>query len=147
MIAKVCIALLAAGFLAGTSGCGAMTPTAKLPGAVYAAQVPVYPSSTADGMMGGSYRGSIGGPDVSQTQSWFFNTDDPMEDVVAFYDEKLAGATKTEEEQEEGEEEVTFTLVPPDAEEGEELTVRVTPGRIQITEEVLPGKIKDDDPF
>ena len=146
MIAKVCIALLAAGFLAGTSGCGAVTPTAKLPGAVYAAQVPVYPSSTADGMMGGSYRGSIGGPDITQTQSWFFKTTDSMDEVVAFYEEKLVGATK-ETEEDDGEEQVTFKFVPKEAEEGEEITVWIKPGTFQITEEVLPGKIKDDDPF
>ena len=66
-----CRALLAAVLLAGTAACGLATPTARLDGAVYAMRVPVYPGSTADGRTGGSYRGSIGGPDVSQAESRF----------------------------------------------------------------------------
>ena len=125
-----------------SAGCGLLASGPKLRGAVYANQVPVYPSATPDGMMGGTYSGSVGGPAVSQTQSWFFKIEDPVDKVVAFYEKKLAGATK---EVDDGE--VTFTLAPTGGAKGEELTVRIEPGRLQITEEVLPGKIKDDDLF
>lgn len=119
-------------------GCGPVDEPVKLEGAIYAHRVPVYPSATYDGTMGGTYSGSFGGPAISQSQSWFFNTDDSVEKVAAWYEERLPDASREEEDGE-----VTLSFVPEGAEEGEKVNVFIRPGRFSINEEVKPGKIQD----
>jgi len=121
--------------LSGMVACGKST---SLPGAVYANQVPVYPSAVYDGAMGGDYMDEVGGVVTLKSQSWFFKTDDAVEKITAFYAEQLPGATKSVDE----EGEVTFTLIPTGAGEGEDVVVRINPGRLQITEKYKPGARK-----
>lgn len=113
--------------------CGKST---SLPGAVYANQVPVYPSAVYDGAMGGDYMDEVGGAVTLKSQSWFFKTDDAVEKLATFYAEHLPGATKNVDD----EGEVTFTLVPTGAGEGESVVVRINPGKLQITEKYKPGR-------
>src|SRR5262245_5589901 len=110
------------------SGCA--VKGAELPGAVYAQSVSVYKPATYTGAMGGESSEDIGGPPSSESVSWFFETTDPMDQVVAFYDQKLTGATKGSSE----DGRVQYTFVPQGAEEGEEVQVLVGPGTIQIHE-------------
>ncbi len=112
---------------------------AALPGAVYAGQLPIYPSATFDGAMGGTTYGQVGGPAVNSSLSWFFAVADPPEKVLAFYEAKLAGARRDDN----ADDEPTLTLVPAGADEGEYLRITVSPGRLQITEVVQAAKRKD----
>jgi hypothetical protein len=125
------------------AGCSSVdsgqSAAAALPGAVYAAQIPVYPSATFEGAMGGKTYGSVGGPAVNESLSWFFAVADPPEKVLAFYEAKLPGARRDVN----AEDEPTLTLVPGGAEDGEYLRVTVGAGRLQITEVVRTGKRKD----
>ena len=133
------IALAGLAALAGLIlGCGAQE--ASLPGAVYAAQVPVYPAATYESSMGGSSSYSIGGPATSESTSWFFKTSDSMAKVVEFYQARLSGARR--ETTDRGE--VSFHLDPAGASDGEYVEVIVRPGTIQIHESVSPGKKTGD---
>jgi hypothetical protein len=129
--------------VASTAGCSALDSSqatgAALPGAVYAGQVPLYPTATFEGAMGGSTYGSVGGPAVNESLSWFFAVADPPEKVLAFYEAKLAAARRDVN----AEDEPTLTVVPAGAEDGEYLRVTVGPNRLQITEVVRAGKRKD----
>lgn len=116
----------------------APSAAAAFPGAVYAGQLPLYPSATPDGAMGGTTYAGVGGRAVSESLSWFFTVSDPPEQVLAFYESRL-----TEAARESDMEDPTLRLVPPGAEEGEYLRVIVSPGKLQITEVVRAGKRKD----
>ena len=85
--AAVCLV----GLLALLNACGG-SEEAKLPGAVYAKGIPVYPGAKYVGSMGGHSSDSIGGPASSESQSWFFKISDPVEEVAAFYKKNLPGA-------------------------------------------------------
>jgi hypothetical protein len=137
MKARLGLALVAALLLAGCAVPGSAT---RLEGAVYAHQIPIYPSAQYDGTMGGTTSGSVGGPAISKSQSWFFKTDDSIEEVTAWYEEKLPGADK--EPNEDG---VTFTLVPDGADDGEKVSVWIHPGSFSISESVKPETKQDDD--
>ncbi|HEV8376040.1 MAG TPA: hypothetical protein VGR38_07375 [Candidatus Polarisedimenticolia bacterium] len=108
-----------------------------LPGAVYAKVVPVYPGAKYVGSMGGQSTDGFGGAVTAKSQSWFFKTSDPPEDVLAYYKKKMPGA-------EMGKDDVgdtTFTLIPAGAEEGERVQVILRKsGDLQIHESVKPGK-------
>ena len=123
-------------YLATVVGCG--NGKASLPGAVYAGQVAVYPSAVYDGAMGGDYSEEVGGPVTLKSQSWFFKTDDAVEKVIAFYEKQLPSVVKSVDE----EGEVTFTLIPAGAEQGEDVVVRINPGKLHITERFKLGKRK-----
>ncbi|MGH7358507.1 MAG: hypothetical protein ACREJR_06820 [Candidatus Rokuibacteriota bacterium] len=129
--------------VASVAGCSSLdsgqSAAAALPGAVYAGQVPLYPAATFEGAMGGTTYGSVGGPAVNESLSWFFAVADPPEKVLAFYEAKLAGARRDVN----AEDEPTLTLVPTGADDGEYLRVTVGAGRLQITEVVRAGKRKD----
>jgi hypothetical protein len=121
--------------LSGMVACGKST---SLPGAVYANQVKVYPSAVYDGAMGGDHMDEVGGAVTLKSQSWFFTTGDAVEKITAFYAEHLPGATKNVDE----DGEITFTLIPTGAEQGEDIVVRINPGKLQITESYRPGRRK-----
>jgi hypothetical protein len=113
------------------------TGEAPLTGAVYAKVVPVYP--------GAQYVGSVGRPSgkgargraSSESQTWFFKTSDPAEDVLAFYQKKLPTAAMAKDDAGDS----TFTLIPPGAETGERVQVIFRKGGfLQIHESVRPGK-------
>lgn len=130
-----CAALLVA-------GCSA-APAHPLPGAVYASHaVPVYARVTYEDMMGGHFEDEDGRV-VTESQSWFFKTTDPMAKVEAWYDANFPNAKKTEEQDGDGRS-VTYKLVPEGASPGEEVEVTLRPGEVQVGEECKPGKIKRD---
>jgi hypothetical protein len=108
-----------------------------LRGAVYAQAVAVYAPATYEGVMGGK-SGGLDGEASSESVSWFFDTQDSKDKVVAFYDKALPGATK-----EVTDEEVTYTFVPTGAEADEQVEVIVRDGQIQIHESTRPGKHTD----
>jgi hypothetical protein len=140
-LGAVVIALVAAGLVAGcTSSDSAPSTGAALPGAVYGSQIPLYPSATLEGAMGGTGYARLGGPAMSESLSWFFVVADPPEKVLAFYEVKLPGATRDVTDGDNP----TLTIVPAGAEAGEYLRVTVRPGKLQITEVVKAGKRKDD---
>jgi hypothetical protein len=113
---------------------------AALPGAVYASQLPLYPSATLESAMGGTtYAGRVGGRVINESLSWFFAVSDPPEKVLAFYEARLSGARRGVDDADDP----TLTIVPSGADDGEYLRVTVRPGKLQITEVVRPGKRKD----
>jgi len=121
---------------------GCSSGSNKLPGAVYASHVPVYTPATSDGQMGGTSYGDT--PDeTSEGQSWFFKTDRPMEEVLAFYEKNLPGWKRSEDRTGDGPH-ITFTHVPEGAEKDEYVQVIVYAGQVQIHESCRPGKIKSN---
>ncbi len=116
---------------------GCAPRSTRLDGAVYASSVPVYKNLKPADLMGGHYEDDEGNT-ISQTQTWFFDTKDSKEQVIAFYEKNFPGATKEVDEQGD----VTFRLIPMGAESGESVHVTVREGQIMIGEECKPGKIK-----
>ena len=136
MLTVTCAALAA-----GLAGCSAGGAQKNLEGAVYAANTPVYKSAQFDGVMGGTSYGDTP-EDTSEGQSWFFKVEEPYEQVVAFYDQKLSGWTRTLDNTGDGPY-VTYHSIPPGAEPGEYVEVIVRQGEVQIHESCKPGKIKN----
>jgi hypothetical protein len=131
------VTALAVGFMTLLAACGGGGSEDRLPGSVYAKVVPVYPGAKYVGTIGGNSSDDVGGPVTAQSQSWFFKTSDPAEDVLAFYKKKLPGASLKSEEDGDS----TFTLVPEGAEEGEQVQVIFhKSGDLQIHESVKAGK-------
>ncbi len=146
------------------AACSKSQKGSGLPGVVFGSQIPVYPSAVFEDSMGGNYYETIGGPVTYESLSWFFKVSDPMDKVVAFYATHLPHASRAEDEatgeqeteaseaeEEETEKEntdqqetkdVRLTFVPVGAEEGEDVTIHISPGKLQITEVVKPGKRK-----
>jgi len=108
----------------------------KLDGAVYAAQIPVYPKAKLRDVGGGNYYDDIGGPVTFESKSWFFSFDDRQQ-VVVFYQQQLPNAAREDEE-----DEVHFKFAPTGAEDGEDVSVVVRKDELQISEVVKPGKRK-----
>jgi hypothetical protein len=157
------LALLALSILA-VAACSKPQEASVLPGVVYGSQIPVYPSAVFEDSMGGNYYETIGGPVAYESLSWFFKLSDPMDKVVAFYASRLPIGSRIEEEMTEGEEtgeaeaeedntqklstnrqrteDVHFKFIPTGAEEGEDITITISSGKLQITEVVKPGKRK-----
>lgn len=124
------IPMLAA--LAAAAALGCASETATLEGAVFAGRVPVVHKASFDGRMGGTSYGDDPA-ETSKSMSWFFDTDLPMAEVVAFYEKELPGWTR-EQDSDGGSTTVTFTLRPEGAGEYERMQVIVSPGRVQIHE-------------
>ena len=146
------------------SACSKSKKESGLPGAVYGSQIPVYASAVFENSMGGNYYETIGGPVTYESLSWFFKVRDPMDKVVAFYASRLPSGSRIEEERTESKaageaeaeeenpgkastnqqptEDVRFKYVPTGAEEGEDITISISPGKLHITEVVKPGKRK-----
>lgn len=119
-------------------GCG--QEHASLPGCVYANAVLVYPhAQLSNDAMGGTYYDDQGN-EVSETMTWYFEVKDSKERVIDFYRSRWKGAEQSTDE----DGSIAFKLVPTGAEPGEEITVRIREGQLRITEEVKPGKRKDD---
>ena len=102
-------------------------------GAVYASVIPIYPGAKFTDIMGGNYYEEFGGPVTFTSQSWFFDISDPVEKVVAFYRSKLPQGYR-DVEAEEGS--VAFEWTPPGAVDGEDVTVVISEGQLQIGETV-----------
>ena len=157
------LALLALSILA-IAACSKSQKGSGLPGVVYGSQIPIYPSAVFEDSMGGNYYETIGGPVTYESLSWFFKVSDPMDKVVAFYDSRLLSGSRIEEgkteSKEAGEaeaeeentqevstnqqrpEDVRFKFVPTGADEGEDVSITISSGKLQITEVVRPGKRK-----
>jgi len=135
--------LLACGLAlaAALAGCSAGGAEKNMAGAVYASNTPVFKSAQFDGVMGGTSYGDTP-EDTSEGQSWFFKVEEPYDKVVAFYDQKLAGWTRTTDSTGDGPY-VTYHTIPPGAEAGEYVEVTVRQGEVQIHESCKPGKIKN----
>ena len=107
---------------------------------VYASQVPIFPGAQVQDAMGGNYYGEGLNDKVAETMSWFFEIDPKKHDeIVAFYEKELTGATRTRDE----DGDVKFELVPRGAEDGESVYVVIGKDRLQIGEETKPGKHKE----
>ncbi len=109
----------------------------KVSGAVYADQIPVYPGASLVSTSQGSYTDSAGKPPSLVTQNWFFKTRDSIQKVADFYQRKLPQAKRDDSE-----DATTFTILPQGAEPGENASVTLRPGEVQIGETTKPGKRK-----
>lgn len=117
----------------GSSKAGLDPKKSPMKGAVYAAQVPVYRGAKLKDVMGGNYYEDIGGPVTFTSQSWFFETKDPKQNVLDFYAKNLPqGARPVEAEPGT----VAFKWFPPGAAEGEGVTVSIREGELQIGETI-----------
>lgn len=118
----------------GGAKSGALDPAdSPTRNAVYAATVPVIKGARFRETTGGNYYDDIGGPVTFTSTSWFFDLEDPVATVAAFYQQHLPAGWKPTEA-EEGE--AAFEWLPPGASEGEEVTVTVRAGELQISETV-----------
>ena len=109
----------------------------QLSGAVYAKAVPVYPGAKYVGSVGSQSGSKTGARAIPESQTWFFKTSDPAEDVLAFYQKKLPNALMAKDETGDS----TFTLTPPGAEKGERVQVIFRKGGfLQIRESLRLGK-------
>jgi hypothetical protein len=106
----------------------------RLAGAAYGDQIPVYPDATLRDTGGGTYADALGGPVTFESKSWFFTIGDGAK-VIAFYQQKLPGATR--EDDEDG---VSFRFTPRGGQPGEDISVVIRKGELQISEVVKPGK-------
>ena len=109
----------------------------ELPDAYYAQDlVPLYPHARLTDQMGSNSYGD--GPEASwDGMAWWLTSKDSPDKIRAFYDEHLHGWQK--DVGEDGE--TVYRTLPPGAEEGEEVYVRVkSNGEIQIGESVKSGK-------
>jgi hypothetical protein len=117
----------------GSSKDGLDPKDSPIKGATYAARIPVYAGAKFDGEMGGDYYDDVGGPVTFTSHSWFFDVEDPVQQVVDFYTKSLpTGARRAEAE----EGSVAFEWRPPGSLEGEEVKVWISEGRLQINEVV-----------
>ena len=117
----------------GSKKAGVPSGKSPMKGAVFAAAIPVYPGARLSDVMGGEYRGDLGGPAAFTSQSWFFSIPDPAPKVVEYYRRSLPeGARPTEAE----EGEVAFEWIPPGAAEGERVHVTIRKDQLQIGEVV-----------
>ena len=127
------VALIAKGRLSGSDEPGKSGGSSQLKGAVYAGSVPVYPGAKLTDVMGGNYYNEIGGAVTFTSTSWFFEVADPTADVVSFYRERMPQGYRTVPA---SDDETAFEWVPPDAAKGEDVTVTISAGQLQITESV-----------
>ena len=122
----------------GSDGKGGISPEhSPIRDAVHAKAIPVWKGAKLRDRTGGSYYNDVGGPVTFTSTSWFFELSDPAAEVAEYYRKNLPAGWKPVEV-EDGE--VGFEWIPPGAKEGEDVTVRVRDGELQITETVkAPG--------
>jgi hypothetical protein len=116
-------------------GCTRKAAAPTLEGAVYGAQIPVYPDAVLEDTGGGNYYAELGGAPTFESKSWFFKIKDSVTLVSAFYETRLPAGSRQDED-----ETPSFQFTPRGAEEGEEVSIRIEPGRLQISEVVKAGK-------
>jgi hypothetical protein len=117
---------------------GCTKKATPLSGAVYVAQIPVYPSAVFVDSGGGKYYAEIGGAPTFESRSWSFTIADAPVSVAAFYESRLPEGSRHDDEGE-----PMFKFTPKGAEEGERVTIRIEPGKLHISELVKPGKRKE----
>lgn len=102
-------------------------------GATFAGQVPIVSGAKLGDEMGGNYYDDLGGPVTFTSHSWFFELSTPLDEALAFYASRLPdGARRVEAE----EGTTAYQWRPPGSAEGEEVTVRISAGSLQVTEVV-----------
>jgi hypothetical protein len=119
------------------AGCTRKPSSPVLSGAVYASQIPVYPGAVLEDTGGGNYYEDLGGAPTFESKSWFFKVNDSVTLVTAFYENRLPDGSRNDDEGV-----VAFKVKPKGAEEGEEISARIEPGKLHVTEVVKPGKRK-----
>ena len=122
----------------GGDGKGGVAPDrSPLRDAVHAKAIPVWNDAKLRDRTGGNYYDDVGGPVTFTSTSWFFSFSDPVAEVLEFYRKNMPAGTKPIEV-DEGEHGLEW--IPPGAKEGEDVTVRIREGELQITETVkAPG--------
>ena len=111
----------------------------EVKGAAYASQIPLHPSAKLDDIFGGSYYEELGGEAKFESQTWFYKTTESPTVLAAFYENRLPAGSR----QDDDEGAAVFEFKPNGSEEGEEVKVRIEPGKLNITEVVKPGKRKE----
>lgn len=106
--------------------------------AVYATQIPLYPGSTIEDMLG-SESSDDELESTSEGMTWWYTVSAPKDRVAAWYQAKLDGAKRTVDE----DGSVVFTMPVPGGEAGEEMGVIVEQGRFRVFEHTRPGKHKE----
>lgn len=132
------VALASALFL-GLVACSKSGSTPSLEGSVYGSQIPIYPGATLKDTGGGNYYEELGGAPTFNSKSWFFETKDSVTLLTAFYENRLPPGSR-QDDAEEGT--VLFKFTPKGAEEGEDVSIHIEPGKLNVSEVVKPGKRK-----
>jgi hypothetical protein len=130
------LALVAGGWLFGRKAGVLPGGTAKIEGAKFAGAVAVFPGARLEEEGGGNYYGEIGGPVTFTSHTWYFKSDKPTAEVIAWYRAHLPPGAK-EEEAEDGE--ALWTWIPPGVKEGEDVTIRVDSEGFSVSESVKAG--------
>jgi hypothetical protein len=116
------------------SGSAGLGPKAgALQDAVLAAPIPVFPGAKLRDVTGGTYYDDIGGPVTFTSKSWFFEVATPTAEVADYYRKNLPAGCRPAEAEDGA---VSFEWIPPGAAEGEDVSVTVREGELQITETV-----------
>ena len=115
------------------AGCASERTDLQLAGARYADQTPGYAAASLAGETRNTYYGNHGEA-VSTVHQWTFETKSPLANVVAFYEREMPAARKSVEP----DGDVLFRYRPDGAGPGETVLVRLSTGKICITEEVRP---------
>lgn len=124
LVLLVGVALGAAVLFKATSGSAPET-AADLPGATFAASVPIYPGATYVDRTGGEHSDSA--RQRFRYETWMLKFQDPRDRVVAFYDGKYPNA-----ERDAGGGDVQYTVDPDGT--GKRVEIRVFEGELEITE-------------
>lgn len=103
---------------------------------VYATQIPIYPGAALDDAMGADLYGDTKA-DHTERMTFFFESEDDQDEIVAWYEEQLPDAEKATTE----DGDITLTTAPEGGEDGEDIGVAVSSdGRIRIFENTQAGK-------
>jgi hypothetical protein len=109
---------------------GAPRPLALEGGKFVNRDVPAFAEASYRSSAGGTYYDD-GGGESARSQSWFFETQEPYAEVVAFYEKALPQAEKIVDG-----DQTVFTWRPEGGREGDEISIFVSEGEIQICESV-----------
>lgn len=137
-VALLALLVVSRGGAPKASQSGGLDPAASpMKGAVYAVAIPVFENARLRDMMGGNYYDEVGGAATFTSTSWFFELKAPVAEVAEFYRKNLPAGWKPGEA-EAGE--VAFEWIPPGAKQGEDVTVTIRDGELQISETVTATK-------
>lgn len=129
------VGLIAFSRMSNGKSAGLSPAMSPITGAVYATAIPIYPGAKLRDFMGGSSSAEIGGSVTFTSQSWFFQFSGDTAKVIEFYRQKLPTANR-QAETEPGA--ASFEWIPPNAANGELVTVTIRPGELQVGEIVKP---------
>lgn len=126
----------------GLAGCSSAPKQAKWEGeaksaAVYATQIPLYPSAKATDAMGSDSYGDTPA-DHTEGMAWWFEVPATQAELDAWYATHLVGASKRTDDTGA----IEYTLEPTGGEEGETMGVRLADHELRVFEDTKPGKHK-----